>query len=202
MKRLLLAAAAALTLAACADTGPLIEARDPASPVLDIVWGPLDSIFTTQQPTESGYAAPGWQVGTVFTAEDTLLIVGFRFLKAVGETGSHTAKLYPLGNSTAIATMGFTNETPSGWQRKTLTSTVQIPPGEYVVTVNTNTYQSKNGGYFYFNGPINRSELEATGGRYGQPINVYPSSGSTSAFFADILYRPKLCNDDVDFPCP
>jgi hypothetical protein len=28
------------------------------------------------------------------------------------------------------------------------------------------------------------------------------SSGSASAFFVDVLYRPKLCNDDVDFPCP
>jgi hypothetical protein len=204
MKRFIFGATAALALAACADSGPLLENRAaPANPVLDIVWGPTDSIFTTQAPTLEGYAAPGWQVGTEFTAEDTLLITGFRFFKATGETGLHTVKLYPLGGGSPIVTKAFTSETPSGWQRQSLGNlTVQIPPGDYVLTVNTNTYQAKNGGYFAFNGPINRSDLQATGGRYGQPTNVYPSSGSTSAYFVDMIYRPKLCNDDWDFPCP
>jgi Domain of unknown function (DUF4082)/Prokaryotic membrane lipoprotein lipid attachment site len=204
MKRFIFAATAALAVAACADSGPLLENKaEPASPVLDIVWGPTDSIFTTQTPNETGYAAPGWQVGTEFTAEDTMLITGFRFYKASGETGTHTAKLYPRGDSlNVLASASFTSETSSGWQRKTLGSTVQIPPGNYVVAVNTNTYQAKYGGYFSLNGSINRTDLTATGGRYGQPINKYPQSGSSSAFFVDVLYRSKLCNDEVDFPCP
>lgn len=79
---------------------------------------------------------------------------------------------------------------------------MQIPPGNYVVSVNTNLYQVKTFGYFTNNGSINRTKLVATGGRYGQPIHSFPSSASGSAFFVDVLYRPKLCNDDVDFPCP
>lgn len=204
MKHWIVPVMAAVALAGCADEGPLLESRAPTGPpLMDIVWGPTDSIYTTQTPNETGYAGPsGWQVATQFTAEDTLLITGFRYYKASGETGSHTARLYRLGNTTQIASAGFLNETASGWQRQTLGSTVQIPPGTYLITVNTNTYQVKYGGYFAFNGSINRSDLEATGGAYGQPIHSYPGSGSASAFFVDVLYRPKLCNDDVDDPCP
>lgn len=202
MKRVTFAAIAALSLAACADSGPTLQKAPPAAPLLDIVWGPTDSIFTSQVPGETLDAGPdGWGVATVFTAEDTLLITGFRFYKAVGETGTHTAKLWTSGGS-LLASKQFTSETPSGWQRTTLPSTVQIPDGNYVVSVNTNAYQVKSSGYFASNGSINRSDLEATGGRYGQPKSNFPSSTSSSAFFVDVLYRPKLCNDDVDFPCP
>lgn len=203
MKRFTLAAAAALALAACADSGPMLQSKaHTAGPLLDIIWGPLDSIFTTQVPGETLYAGPdGWGVATEFTAEDTLLITGFRFYKAVGETGSHTAKLWTAGGS-LLASKSFTSETSSGWQRTTLSSTVQIPEGNYVVSVNTNEYQVKTGGYFATYGSINRSKLEATGGRYGQPKANFPGSASSSAFFVDVLYRPKLCNDDVDSPCP
>jgi hypothetical protein len=202
MKRSIIAATAALALGACADTSPLLQNRAaPGGPLLDIVWGPLDSIFTTQVPSENNSTGgSGWQVGTEFTAEDTTLIVGFRFYQGAGETGSHTAKLYTLGG-TLVASAPF-GATSTGWNRVTLANTVQINPGNYVVTVNTNAYQVKTGGYFAFNGSINRTKLEATGGRYGQPTGSYPSSGSSSAFFVDVLYRPKLCNDDVDFPCP
>lgn len=115
MKHPIIAAMAALALAACADSGPLLEGRAaPAQPVLDIVWGPIDSIFTTQVPAENGYAGPdGWQAGTTFTAEDTLLIVGFKYYKGSGETGSHTAKLYTLGG-TLVASAGFTTRPRPG----------------------------------------------------------------------------------------
>jgi hypothetical protein len=202
MKRSILAAMAALALAACAGDGPLLENRKPtARPALDIVWGPVDSIFTTQVPGETLYAGPdGWQVATVFTVDDTTLITHFKFYQAAGETGSHTAKLYTSGGTLkASASFGATS---TGWNKVTLALPVQIPEGTYVVSVNTNTYQVKSGGYFAFNGSINRTGLTATGGKYGQPINSFPSSGSSSAFFVDVLYRPKLCNDDVDFPCP
>jgi len=201
MKRLILAATAALALAACTD-GPLLESpKTPRPPLMDIVWGPADSIFTNQVPGETGYAGPdGWQVATVFTAEDTMLITHFRFYQAVGETGTHTGKLYTTGG-TLIASKTF-GTTSTGWNRVALTFPVQVAEGNYVISVNTNTYQVKTGGYFFFNGAINRTKLVATGGKYGQPINSFPSSGSTSAFFADVVYRPKLCNDDVDIPCP
>ena len=202
MRCSIVAVAAALALTACADSGPLLENRaTPARPLMDIVWGPTDRIFTNQVPTETAYAGPdGWEVGTVFTAEDTLLITHFRFYQAAGETGSHTAKLWTSGG-TLLASKSF-GATSTGWNQTTLTFPLQIPEGDYVVSVNTNTYQVKTFGYFTSNGPINRTRLEATGGRYGQPIHSFPSSTSGSAFFVDVLYRPKLCNDDVDFPCP
>ncbi|HEU0016724.1 MAG TPA: DUF4082 domain-containing protein [Longimicrobium sp.] len=203
MKRSFLAAAAALALAACSDSGPLLQKRSPPADASKyIVWSPSDSIYTNQVPESTGYAGPdGWQVGTVFTVDDTVLVIGFKYYKAVGETGSHTARLYTSGG-TLVGTRGFTGETASGWQRTMLTTTFSIPPGTYVVTVNTNTYQVKSFGWFTNNGPISRSHLEATGGKYGQPIHSFPASGSGSSFFVDVIYRPKLCNTTTDNPCP
>jgi len=191
MRHTIVAAAVALALAACVDGGPLLQNRAPTGPVSAYIPCQSESIFTTQVPTEQGYAYPGWQVGTQFTAEDSLLITKFRFYKATGETGPHTAKLYTVGG-TLVASAGFGGETASGWQSTTLVSPVLIPPGEYVVTVNTNTYQAKSGGYFAFNGSIQRTSLKATGGRYGQPINSYPVNGSSSAFFVDVTICPRL----------
>lgn len=199
--RSVLAVRAAVALAACADeTRSPVEARAPGAhrPVTDIYWGPQETIFTTQTPASTLSATPGWEVATEFTAEDTLLIVGFRFYKAVGETGSHTARLFTSGG-VQIASRGFTGESASGWQSTNLASAVQIPPGDYVVSVNTNEYQVKTFAYF---GTINRTKLTADGGRYGQPTGSFPSSASGSAFFEDVKFKPKLCNDDVDFPCP
>jgi hypothetical protein len=203
MKRLFLAATAALALVACSDAGPMeSNARigDPRAYIVEIP----DSIFTGQVPGSTLFASPGWEVGTVFTLDDSSRVKGFRYYKAVGETGSHTARLWRMspGPTTLMASRAFTNETSSGWQKTMLSTTVSIPAGTYVVSVNTNTYQVKTGGYFNDNGPIYRSHLVATGGRYGQPTGSFPSSGSTSAFFVDLIYSPRLCNPDVDFPCP
>ena len=201
MKRWIFAAAAALSLAACADGG-LLEPRTPVSgPREYIVWSPAENIWDSMTPTDVLDATGGWEVGTLFTTDDTILVTGFRFYKASGETGSHTANLWTSGG-TKLASKAFGSETSSGWQSVSLTNTVQIPPGTYMVSFNTNTKQGKTGGYFAFNGSISRTHLTATGGGYVSGVGNFPSNGSASAFFADLTFRPKLCNTTTDFPCP
>ncbi|HEU0016723.1 MAG TPA: DUF4082 domain-containing protein [Longimicrobium sp.] len=188
MNHAIFAAAAVLALGACSDTGLGVQPRTPSDgPGRMIIWPKRDSIFTTQVPASVLSAAPGWQVGTVFTTDDTVKVIAFRFYKAPGEIGLHTARLF-TSSGTLLGSRSFTNETPWGWQKTSLTAPFNISPGTYVVTVNTNAYQVKTGAYFLYNGPIVRHHLTATGGSYGQPIHSFPSSGSSSAFFVDMIY--------------
>ncbi|HEU0016725.1 MAG TPA: DUF4082 domain-containing protein, partial [Longimicrobium sp.] len=145
--------------------------------------------FTTQAPAST--VEPGWdgmQVGTEFTLSDSVTVTGFRYYKASGEAGSHTARLY-RSSGTQVASKSFSGGTSSGWQRVSVTP-FPLAPGTYVVTVNTNLYQAKTGAYFDDDGPIYREGLEATGGRYGYPTGQFPSYSTSDAFFVDLVYVP------------
>jgi hypothetical protein len=199
MKRLLTTAAAALTLAACADAGTPVESRDPAGPRMTPYYWDPQSIFTTQTPASTLDATGGWEVGTRFTTSRGGKITGFRFWKAVGETGTHTARLW--SGSTQIASKTFTSETSSGWQTVYLVSPVTIEAGTYMVSVNTNSYQVKTFAYFD-NNPIYRSYMTADAGAYGQPTGSKPPIISGSAFFVDVVFEALWCDTAIDDPCP
>jgi hypothetical protein len=206
---LLVAAAAALSLSACADAvAPVPEPAtfQPATAVaaalpLGPFYVPRDSIYTSQTPSEYLDASPGWQVATRFIPDYDGKFTGYRFYKAPGETGTHTARLYTLSGQ-LVHTATFSGETASGWQRVTFTTPVYGSAGqEYYITVNTNVKQAKTPAYFNNNGAIFRNWGGAYGGGYGQPINAFPSSGSGSSFFVDVYYRALLCSEDFTENC-
>lgn len=202
MKRLLAAAAAALALAACADSGTPVEPRAPSGrPAPTKYYYSQQTIFTTQTPASTLDATGGWEVGTRFTTTREGLVSGFRFWKAVGETGSHTAKLWTTsGLLVYSASPAF--ETASGWQSTYSVISVVIPAGTYIASVNTNTKQVKTFGYFTDNGSIVRNYLTADAGAYGQPTGSKPGTISGSAYFVDVNFSALRCDTDVDSPCP
>jgi hypothetical protein len=200
MKRLL-TAAAALALAACADGAtPTAPRTAPAGPAAVKYYYPQQTIFTTQTPASTLDATGGWEVGTRFTTTREGLLSRFRFWKAVGETGTHTARLWTTSGS-QIWSQGFPFETASGWQQSYSKISLVLPAGTYIVSVNTNTKQVKTFGLFN-SGPIIRNYLSADAGAYGQPTGSFPSTISGSAFFVDVLFSPMQCDTDVDSPCP
>lgn len=201
MKRLLTAAAALLTLAACADTATLAEIRSPSGgPAAVQYYYPQQTIFTTQTPASTLDATGGWEVGTRFTTTREGLLAGFRYWKALGETGTHTVKLWTTSGA-RIWSLGFVYEGASGWQNTYSKVSMVLPAGTYIASVNTNTKQVKTFGLFN-GGPIVRNYLSADAGAYGQPVGSFPSTISGSAFFVDVRFSPMQCDTAVDSPCP
>src|SRR5215207_512919 len=202
MRRFFVAATAALALAACSDIesgNPLsVEGgpgeRGPALATAPV--GPQWSIFTSQTPEQTLDATPGWEVGTRFSTSKAGKVIGFRFYRASGETGTNTARLWS-NSGTQLASATFTTS-GTGWQ------TVMLPTGSrvsltvnttYRVSVNTNSAQAKSPGAFYYGGPVTNGPLTADGGYYGQPTGAMPASESTSNFFVDVIFE-----EDVPLP--
>jgi hypothetical protein len=198
MKRLILATAAALALAACSDASPVMDTRTPADPNFAI-YGPIQTIFTSETPASTIDATGGWEVSTDWSTDVDGKIVAYRFWKAVGETGSHTVKLWST-SGTLLDSKTFGSETSSGWQR--VTTTKLVSAGEYVVSVNTNEKQVKSYAYFTNNGPIAHDDLYADFSWYGQPTGSFPTSGSGSTYFVDVDFRPFICESQINNPCP
>lgn len=191
MKRFFLAAAAALSLAACADVGP--SPVEPAAPRFAI--GDRWNIFTTQTPAETLDAAPGWEVATRFKTSVDGCVVAMRFWRAEGETGSNTLKLW---TDSGILLGEFTRTfSSSGWKTILLRRPIQnvddsiciFSDTYYRVSVNTNNKQVKTYGYFNTYGPIVRGPLTADAGYYGQPTGSMPTQHSGSIFFVDVTFE-------------
>lgn len=199
MKRMLLATTAALALAACADANPVATKRTPPDPSRLIIYGPVQTIFTSQTPEQILDASPGWEVSTRFTLWTDGKISGYRFYKASGETGTHTIRLWST-SGTQLDSKTFSSETSSGWQ--TVTANKIISAGTYIVSVNTNEKQAKSYAWFTNNGPIEHDDIYADFSYYGQPTGSFPTSGSGSIYFVDVNFRPYVCNTLVDDPCP
>lgn len=189
IKRTLLTAAAVLAVSACADTPVTTPIPEDVPPALD-VYAAKDSFYTTQTPTEFLDASPGWEVGTRFYTFVDGRITGFRFYKAPGECGTHTARLWNQSGQ-QIASATFSNETASGWQR--VNASLFIPAGTYMVSVNTNCKQAKTFAWFTNNGEIDRGWGAAYGGAYGQPTGSMPGSTSGSSYFVDVYFRERIC---------
>ena len=148
---------------------------------------PRWTIFTSESPTETLDATPGWEVGTRFTSSKTGKVVGFRFWRAAGETGSNYGKLWTNSGTRLKKSKAFPSGT--GWVEIMLDTPVDISANTtYRVSVNTNTKQVKKGGAYAFDGPISNGPLYSDGGYYGQPIDAMPNSSSASMFFVDVIF--------------
>ncbi|MFL5541550.1 MAG: DUF4082 domain-containing protein [Longimicrobiaceae bacterium] len=182
--------AAALFLAACADTPT--AAREGARPpgaratLTQTVW----TIFTTQTPASTLDATGGWEVGTRFYTDTPGCVVGVRFWRAVGETGSHRVNLW-TNSGTRLGTIVFT-PTGSGWKEAYFGGPVCLDTLTYYrVSVNTNTKQVKTFGAFD-SGPIVNGPLTGNLGYYGQPTGSMPTTSTGSNFFVDPIFDTSI----------
>jgi hypothetical protein len=199
MRHSFLAVTAALALAACADTSPTDVQAGQAPGLSEPSFyvsqpGSRWNIYTDQTPESTLDAAPGWEVGTRFYSSVPGRIVGFRFWRAVGETGTNTVKLW-TDSGTQLVSKSISTSTTSGWRPALLKTpfvdqSVCIDANTYYrVSVNTNTKQVKTGGGYSFYGALSNGPLYSSGSNYGQPINVMPTTSSNSYFFVDVVFE-------------
>lgn len=167
-----------------------------ATTIATTVVGPY-SVFGTQAPivVDSGDAS-AVELGLRFTPTDDGYISGVRFYKSAANTGIHTGSLWsPLGER--LATVTFTGETGSGWQKATFSPSVPVIAG----TRYTVSYTAPRGHYsvqsnaFWASG-IAHEPLLVDGGFGAPPAAVYGAPGEhpsnsfeSSNYFVDAIYE-------------
>ncbi|MCP3423022.1 DUF4082 domain-containing protein [Nocardioides pinisoli] len=133
------------------------------------------------------------ELGMAFTPSTAGSVVGVRFWKGAGNTGTHTGSLWdPDGNR--LGTVTFTDETASGWQSAEFSTAVPVTAGQtYVVSYYSPTGRfSATGGYFAT--PRTVGPLTAPAGangryRYGAGGGHPTGSWNSTNYFVDVLFR-------------
>jgi Domain of unknown function (DUF4082)/Bacterial Ig domain/Fibronectin type III domain/Lysyl oxidase len=98
-------------------TGALIPTSAVAAP---------DTIFGNTTPATIDSGDPGSvELGVKFQSEVAGSVVGVRFYKATGNTGTHIGSLWSA-DGTLLASATFAGETASGWQQVSFSKPVQI----------------------------------------------------------------------------
>ena len=153
-------------------------------------WGPrvIGSLFSSTLGPIATASAGGstWEQSVRFTTSVNGKITHIRFYKAPGETGTHMGRIWS-DTGVKLAEVTFTTETASGLQTQELPTPLQITAGTtYRVSYNVNSFGGKiwNG----LSSPISNGVLTALGGVYSTPAGSFPNTGSTSNFYADVLF--------------
>lgn len=145
-----------------------------------------------------GYATPSVEaasdgdaveLGTAFTVARDAAVTAIRFYKGAGNTGTHVGTLW-AADGTKLASVTFTGESDSGWQRAALSNPVQISANTtYVVS-----YYAPVGHYpitqSYFTSPQTSGDITGISdqnGRfhYGVGGGFPTDSFGSSAYFVD-----------------
>lgn len=157
---------------------------------------PSQTLFTTQLPAAQAAddSAPV-ELGTAFRPAKDGKVTGIRFYKATGNGGTHTGSLWSA-SGTRLATVTFNAETPTGWQKATLSSPVNVTAGTtYVVS-----YFAPQGHYSYtsqfFASDWVNGNLTAPSGNNGRYLYAagggFPTySWGNANYFVDVVYVPN-----------
>ena len=145
---------------------------------------------------------PATEVGVRFKSDRAGWIVALRFYKGASNTGIHTGHLWS-NTGTLLATVTFTNETASGWQKANLSTPIAITAGTpYVASCFFQSQHfSSDSGYFAGQGH-DQPPLHALADGVAGPNGVWHDS--TSAFPTDTYDSPNFWIDVVfsDTPNP
>ncbi|WP_242588312.1 DUF4082 domain-containing protein [Corallococcus macrosporus] len=169
------------------------EATAAAQPLLA---GERSLLGTTAVPAVAAADDSGAvELGVRFRSDAPGRIMGVRFYKGPGNTGTHTGSLWTASGS-LLATVTFQNETASGWQEARFTTPVTIaadtnyvvsyyaPAGHYAVT--------GNGFATALDVPPLHAEATSNGlYRYGSTSGFPTSSFNASNYWVDVAFQPN-----------
>jgi hypothetical protein len=145
------------------------------------------SLFPTEVPetTASGQGLT-WEQGVEFSSSVSGTIAQIRFWRPAEEPmGNHVGHIW-TASGTPLLSASF-NETPGyGWQYATVNFPITAGV-RYRVTYNANYFGAKT--FNALNSPITRTPLTAWASAYATPAGTFPTSGSGSNLFADIVFN-------------
>jgi Domain of unknown function (DUF4082)/Matrixin len=145
------------------------------------------SLFDTLLPADPPTAGnAGSEFGVEISSAISGYIMGLKFYKAPGETGSHVGRVWS-STGQLLASVNFVNETASGWQGALLSNPVPIQVGQrYRVSYTANTYKSKTSCGLSL--PVTNYPLTAHYG-YTSPVGgTFPNTQNCNNFFVDVRF--------------
>lgn len=149
------------------------------------------SLFPTATPNEVTDGGPNatWEQGIEFSSLVDGQITGIRYWKAAEEpAGGHVGRIWNVATQTQLALATFTNETSEGWQTAQLQTPLQITAGvKYMVTYNVHRYVRKR--QMALSHPVTSGPLIGHGSWFSSPAGTFPTTGSVSNLFADVIFR-------------
>jgi hypothetical protein len=161
--------------------------------------------FTTPSIADSGDTSPV-EVGTKVRFDAKGQVIGVRFYKGPGNTGTHVGALYSA-TGTLLASGTFTGESASGWQSLTFTGPVNVNANTtYVVAyLAPNGHYSVTPGYFGNNtATYNQLHAIADGVDGGNGIYSYSSASTfpsntynANNYWVDALWQPGANGDST-----
>ncbi|HEY7071829.1 MAG TPA: DUF4082 domain-containing protein [Acidimicrobiales bacterium] len=138
------------------------------------------------------------ELGAKFRVDASGSVVGVRFYKGAGNTGTHLGRVW-RSDGTLLGSVTFSGETSSGWQQANFTTPVAVVPGQtYVVSYYApNGHYAVNGGYFSSQGVDNgvihalANGIDGPNGVYGYGAGgVFPTSSFNAGnYWVDIAYQ-------------
>lgn len=126
-------------------------------------------------------------LGVRFSSVSAGEVLGMRFYKSAGNTGTHNGALYTASGQ-QLATVSFTNESASGWQSAMFSQPVQMAANtEYIVSYKslTGTYSATPNGFGQGMsvGPL-RTGSDAGAYTYS---GDFPGSRSSTSYLVDVI---------------
>jgi hypothetical protein len=168
----------------------------------NVMGTPLSLWSTSIVPATKAQSDSGAvEVGLKFRSDVAGSVVGLRFYKGSGNTGTHVGHLWASSGGSPLATVTFTGETSTGWQQATFSAPVAISPNTtYIIS-----YYAPKGHYaantLYFasagfdNAPLHAlaEGVDGSNGVYLYGTNGgFPISSFNSAnYWVDVLFSPS-----------
>jgi hypothetical protein len=144
------------------------------------------------------------ELGLKFKSTIDGYVMGIRFYKGTGNTGTHIGNLWTQ-SGTLLGSVAFTNETASGWQRQAFTTPVPISANvTYVVSYHNTAGRYSYSLDYFSTGGVDNSPLRAlsnseSGGngvyRYGTSSGFPSQSWSSSNYWVDVVFQGSLAPD-------
>ncbi len=156
----------------------------------------------TNPGNTNAYDGKSLELGMRFQSSVAGTVTGVSFYKGTKDTGTHTGTLWNSTGTTKLASVSFTGETASGWQKATFSSPVAITAGTtYVVSYYSPT------GYYAWNEPyFNVAHTSATpssgtitglqdtssshNGLYVYSSDIFPTNSyNSSNYWVDVIVK-------------